>query len=142
MPSRSVVWSADVVVMVRSWVGGLVLGVVAHVQAQHQGARAEVERVQEPDGPGRKAEDVHRLDDVADVGEHQGEVMGDETKVVAWCSSRRRALARARARQRHWCDAECVERIPGPVSTRSHRSGIAKMTPKCCQTLYGLKSTQ
>ena len=75
---------------------------------------------------------------VSGIGERQGEVMGDETKGVARCGSRRRALARAHAEQRHSRDAERIERMLGPVSTRGHRPGIAKTTPKRCQTLYGL----
>ena len=78
---------------------------------------------------------------ISGVGERQGDVKGDETKGVAWCGSRRRALAQARAEQRHWRDTERVECMPGPVFTRGHRPGIAKTMPKHCQTMSGLEST-
>ena len=44
--------------------------------------------------------------------------------------------------QRHGRDAERVEHLPVPVSTRGHHPDIAKTMPKCCQTMSGLESMQ
>ena len=79
---------------------------------------------------------------ISGIGERQGGVKGDESRLVARRGSRRRALARARAEQRRWRYSERVEHMPDPVSTRGHHPGMVKTTPTIGQTLSGLKSMQ
>ena len=61
--------------------------------------------------------------------------MGDGSRVVARCGSRRRALERARAKQRGKRQPERVKTLPGAVSLRGHQTGMVKTTPRSGQTL-------
>ena len=76
------------------------------------------------------------------VGERQEGVMGDGSRVVARCGSRRRALACTRAKQNAKRRLERVESLPGAMSSRGHQAGMVKMTPKHSQTLSTHSSMQ
>ena len=76
------------------------------------------------------------------VGERQGGVMGDGSRVVARCGSRRRALACTRAKQNAKRQPERVETLPGAVSSRGHQAGMVKTTPRSGQTLSTRSTVQ
>ena len=69
------------------------------------------------------------------VGERQGAVTGDGSRVVARCGSRRRALERASAKQSARRQPERVKTLPGAASSRGHQAGMVKTTPRRGQTL-------
>ena len=76
------------------------------------------------------------------VGERQGGVMGDGSRVVARCGSRRRALACTRAKQNAKRWPERVETLPGAVSSRGHQAGMAETTARSGQTLSTSSTVQ
>ena len=61
--------------------------------------------------------------------------MGDWSRVVARCGSRRRALACTRVKQNAKRQLERVETLPGAVSSRGHHAGMVKATARSGQTL-------
>ena len=69
------------------------------------------------------------------VGERQGAVKGDGSRLVARCGSRRRALERARAKQRARRQPERVETLPSAMSSCGHQAGMVKTTSRSGQTL-------
>ena len=68
--------------------------------------------------------------------------MGDGSRVVARCGSRRRALACTRAKQNAKRQPERVETLPGAVSSRGHQAGMVKKMARSGQTLSTCSSMQ
>ena len=68
--------------------------------------------------------------------------MGDGSRVVARCGSRRRALACTRAKQNTKRQPERVEMLPGAVSSRGHQADMAETTARSGQTLSTSSTVQ